>query len=311
METEERHTSRKILWGIFGWRGFFRWDVLGAIIPGVFIAVGLGLLSVDWFPNNLLISQLCLSVAGLLCTAKLIGQAVESSATVRSRVFFAIVVSSMVIGLTFFADLTIEHHKLLTLAEVQGGKSTRPDTSAQAQPHQAASQSTTSQADPHLREEIISELRAQLNANQLSSISDERIDEMMRLAVRSLSEYESAWSDTWFQIAHDAEDEKQVPPGTKARSREEMATITANAKKKQAALDAKNINAVQPLLNPVSAVLKNIYQHRLTPNQQTAYRSEYDETQGRLKRIDSWAELARLVNSLEDFEHLLKANLHA
>ena len=59
---------------IFGWETFLRWDVLAAIVLGVFLATGFAMLGVDWFPHNLLISQVGFSVAVLLTVIKTIGQ---------------------------------------------------------------------------------------------------------------------------------------------------------------------------------------------------------------------------------------------
>ncbi len=58
---------------IFGWKALFRWDALGAIVPGIFVAVGVGVMSVDWFPYHLLIAQIFFAIGALLCVIKFIG----------------------------------------------------------------------------------------------------------------------------------------------------------------------------------------------------------------------------------------------
>jgi hypothetical protein len=86
------------VWGsVFGWKTLFRWDVLGAVIPGIFLAVGIGILTVDWFPHNLLISQVSLTIAALISVVKFFGQAIESEGGKLSRTAFALTLSAIAI----------------------------------------------------------------------------------------------------------------------------------------------------------------------------------------------------------------------
>lgn len=101
---------------IFGWKALFRWDALGAIVPGIFVAVGVGVMSVDWFPYHLLIAQIFFAIGALLCVIKFIGHAIESEGTRTSRWLFAIILSSIAIALTVWVDYSIQIHKeLVTL----------------------------------------------------------------------------------------------------------------------------------------------------------------------------------------------------
>jgi hypothetical protein len=103
---------KKGIWrSIFGRDALFRWDVLGAIIPGVFIAVGVGMLTVDWFPYHLLVSQVCFGVAGLLVIAKTIGHAAQYKSSVTGRAFFAVIISAVTLIIVVPTDLSIEEHK--------------------------------------------------------------------------------------------------------------------------------------------------------------------------------------------------------
>lgn len=84
---------------IFGWRVLFSWDVLGVIVPGVFIAVGLGVLGIDWFPYHLPISQVCFGIAALLFVVKCVGHAIESTDTLKSRIIFAVLLCALTVTL--------------------------------------------------------------------------------------------------------------------------------------------------------------------------------------------------------------------
>ena len=100
------------LWrSLFGWRHLFRWDVLGSLVPGVFIAVGIGMLSVDWFPHNLLISQTCFSIAALLFIAKTIGHAYTTRGNVLSKIMFCTAICGLVLAVAIFAANAIQSHK--------------------------------------------------------------------------------------------------------------------------------------------------------------------------------------------------------
>lgn len=110
--------SNKNIWAsIFGWRALFRWDVLGAIVPGFFIAVGVGILTIDWFPHNLLIGQMCFFVAGLLVLTKTIGHTVENrGSSVLSRIVFLLVISIGIAGVDCYFIWQIQIRKLMVQA---------------------------------------------------------------------------------------------------------------------------------------------------------------------------------------------------
>jgi hypothetical protein len=96
---------------IFGWKALFRWDVLGAVVPGILIAIGIGLLSLDWFPNSLLIGQVCFALAGILCAVKFIGHAIEQEGSKSNRALFAVVLCAAIFGIDAYVLWVIEKHK--------------------------------------------------------------------------------------------------------------------------------------------------------------------------------------------------------
>ena len=124
--------------GIFGWKALFRWDALGVIVPGIFIAVGVGVLSVDWFPYHLLIAQICFAVAALLCVIKFVGHAIESEGTLVSRWLFGIMLTSIVIALTIWVDYAIQVHKDLLALTIQGPPLTPPNGGEMPLPPQSS-----------------------------------------------------------------------------------------------------------------------------------------------------------------------------
>jgi hypothetical protein len=100
------------VWGsIFGWKTLFRWDVLGAIVPGIFLAVGVGMMTVDWFPRNLLIAQVSFTIAIVLFVIKAIGHAIESEGSRVSRILFAFFLPLVSITLWWQAITNIQQHK--------------------------------------------------------------------------------------------------------------------------------------------------------------------------------------------------------
>jgi hypothetical protein len=105
----EQHAG---LWrSMFGWGSIFRWDVLGALVPGVFIAVGLGMLGIEWFPRNLLISQVCFSVAAIMVMTKAIGHAYKAAGTLSRKIVFCVVLCGITLGMAIFTVLSIQAHK--------------------------------------------------------------------------------------------------------------------------------------------------------------------------------------------------------
>ncbi|MHB1959754.1 MAG: hypothetical protein ACYCO5_12055 [Acidobacteriaceae bacterium] len=85
--------------------------MLGAIVPGIFIACGIGMLTVEWFPHNLLIAQICFFAAAALCVIKFIGHAIESDGSKRSRFIFAFVLCVIVLVLAIVVVGYVQEHK--------------------------------------------------------------------------------------------------------------------------------------------------------------------------------------------------------
>jgi hypothetical protein len=96
---------------IFGWQTLLRWDVLGALVPGIFFAVGLAMLGLDWWPHNLFISQVAFTVAGSLGVLKTVAHAIETQGSKVSRFVFVVVVSFVLIASMVWADIVIQKHK--------------------------------------------------------------------------------------------------------------------------------------------------------------------------------------------------------
>ncbi len=96
---------------IFGWRTLSRWDVQGAIVPGIFLAVGIGMLGVDWFPHNLVISQVCFGIAGALVLLKALVHAIETPGPIASQAFFVLVMFTVTILGSAWIVQTIQVHK--------------------------------------------------------------------------------------------------------------------------------------------------------------------------------------------------------
>ena len=100
------------VWGsIFGWKTLFRWDVLGTIVPGIFLAVGVGMLTVDWFPHNLLIAQVSFTIALTLLVIKVVGHAIESEGPRVSRGISALFLSLVFITIWWQSTSSIQRHK--------------------------------------------------------------------------------------------------------------------------------------------------------------------------------------------------------
>jgi hypothetical protein len=96
----------------FSWQVLSKWDLLGAIIPGFPIAIGLGMLTVDWFPHNLLISQICFGAAGAILCAKFVAVAIQAEDQhILSRIVFAVLVCAVLLGSTAVVIAIIQEHK--------------------------------------------------------------------------------------------------------------------------------------------------------------------------------------------------------
>ncbi len=96
---------------LFGWRALFRWDVIGAIVPGFFLAVGYANLSLDWFPHNLLIAQICFGIGGLLLLIKVVGHFIEVRGEVAARSVVAGLLSALILVIEIPLLVAIQRHK--------------------------------------------------------------------------------------------------------------------------------------------------------------------------------------------------------
>jgi len=150
------------LWSsIFGWRVLFRWDVLGALVPGVFLAVGVGMMGVDWFPHNLLISQICFGVCGALCLAKTIGHAVQhEGSTRRHKVVFCVLICGAIIAVDGTPIWTIQSHRHKVDIEVarNSGGEDRPTLNPTPAPAPKSSSSPTEPKSPSAKKPVSAKL---------------------------------------------------------------------------------------------------------------------------------------------------------
>lgn len=95
----------------FGIKTIFRWDVFGVLIPSVLLAAGFGVLGVDWFPHNLLISQASFTIAALLILVKTVLFANEEEASNRQRISFAALIGLPTCAIWWLLVTNIERHK--------------------------------------------------------------------------------------------------------------------------------------------------------------------------------------------------------
>lgn len=113
-ETSATSISDKNIWAsIFGWSVLSRWDVLGTLIFGFFIAVGVSVLSIEWFPHNLLLGQICLGIAGVLAVTKAIVHSIEQrGSSLLQRAVFSLVISASIVGVDGYFIWQIQIRKL-------------------------------------------------------------------------------------------------------------------------------------------------------------------------------------------------------
>jgi hypothetical protein len=97
--------------GVFGWNALFSWTVLGVIVPGILIGCGFALLAIDWFPHNLLIAQICVSISAVLLIVKIIGHAIVSEGSKGQRAAFAVVLCCVAIAIAMSIDWIVQKHK--------------------------------------------------------------------------------------------------------------------------------------------------------------------------------------------------------
>ena len=100
------------------------------IVPGVFLAIGLGVLGVDWFPHHLLISQVSLGLVGLLCVVKFVGHAIESDGNLAARFVFATICCAVFVMVTSWTESAIQRHKTSPEIAATPGPGPTPTTAA-------------------------------------------------------------------------------------------------------------------------------------------------------------------------------------
>lgn len=97
----------------FSWEILSRWDFLGVIIPGFPIAIGLAMLSTDWFPKNLLISQACFGGAAAILSVKFVAISFRAkSQSLLSRVVFSILACIVLITPAYLVIVGVQKHKI-------------------------------------------------------------------------------------------------------------------------------------------------------------------------------------------------------
>lgn len=222
--------------------------------------------------------------------------------TMRARILYAFI-DAVAAGAIFFAIV------FAWKSVVVFGEFWNPSIVLPGLPPPAPPQPEHSQTDAESKK--FADLEAQINAYQLSGVPNERLDEMIKLAIRSLGESVGDWGEQWFQISIGAEDTiHHRNLSGDGMSREEEAKTRGLAKKKQASLDAEKCKELQPLLKPVLALVTEIYERRLDYKQKMNLQSEYKEIERTLKKnLDPTksplGELTHLNAELSDFEHAL------
>jgi hypothetical protein len=93
------------------WQPLFRWDFLGVLLPAIPLAGGFAMLTTDWFPHNLLISQACFALTGFLLMVKLVGHAIQHNDSRIARVIFATTFSLVIIAGDSWFIWQIQKHK--------------------------------------------------------------------------------------------------------------------------------------------------------------------------------------------------------
>jgi hypothetical protein len=96
----------------FGWNALFRWDVLGSVVPGIFVAVGFGVLTMDWFPHNLFFGQVSLAVAGVMALTKTIRHALQHPGSPLTRAVFVLAMCAVIVGIDGYVIWKIQAHKI-------------------------------------------------------------------------------------------------------------------------------------------------------------------------------------------------------
>jgi hypothetical protein len=104
--------------GIFGLEALFSWPVVVVLVTGIFLAGGFAMLTVDWFPHNLLISQVAFTSGTLLFITKLIAYAKEIDGSVAGRTIFALLISTLTLVFCGVFCWNIQKHKIPAESEL-------------------------------------------------------------------------------------------------------------------------------------------------------------------------------------------------
>lgn len=176
--------QRPGLWrSIFGLDTLLRWDVLGALVPGIFITVGLAMLGVEWFPNNLLVSQLCFSVAALMIIAKTIGHASTTKGTLFSKAVFCAVLCGLTLAVALPTLRSIQSHKVRSLETRRKDTpptpvdvNVIPSPPVPSQPREAKHESKQPTVSRVVSEELIKKWLERFQINVTPTPTDPRVD---------------------------------------------------------------------------------------------------------------------------------------
>jgi hypothetical protein len=111
--------QNKDIWeSIFGLETLFSWTVVGCLVPGIFLAGGFAMLTVDWLPHNLLISQVAFTSGALFFVTKIIAHAKESEGSVPRRTIFALLMSALTLVSCGVFCWNIQKHKIPAESEL-------------------------------------------------------------------------------------------------------------------------------------------------------------------------------------------------
>jgi hypothetical protein len=161
----------------------------------------------------------------------------------------------------------------------------------------------------------IAELKAQMgtlkaadSSNQLSSLSNQRLEEMTNQTMNSLFEYHTEWSRAGSEIGRALQTRLQH-----TSSKEEEQAERQKAAVSFASLDTETRKGLKGELKPVFALLAEIYENRLDFYQKKKTQLEYQEVEDISKKVKSGnydlSILMQLAYKLSEFDNLLKTNL--
>jgi hypothetical protein len=99
---------------MFGWDQLISWNFVSNVALGLCVCIGIGMLSVDRFPNNLLISQIAVSVGTALIIIKLFSSTAMSESSWTRWLSIGVVTLAMV-GTAGWTINTVQGMKTLPL----------------------------------------------------------------------------------------------------------------------------------------------------------------------------------------------------